>query len=421
MDRYSRSDPVRRRLRRLTRGERVEEAIAFLRQFAAERGQDPKLTSAREKEVCRELCRTGRYTHTPDELEFGARIAWRNHARCIGRLTWKSLEVNDRRNVVRAADVLSSVLYDLSNNYRDGKISSAITIFSPITDDHTPVTFESHQLFQYAGYLKDDGKIIGDRNNIEITKSAIKLGWNPPYQQGNFDLLPVIMRDSDGTRHAFNLNHELAHEVAITHAAYPGLAALGLKWYSVPCITDMILTIGGIDYPCAPFNGYYMATEIASRNLVDERRYNLMTDIGVALGLDIERGDAFWRDTTLTELNRAVIDSFRSAGVRITDHHEASAQFMEFSRQEGRAGRVPSAEWSWIVPPQAGSACPVFHLPMKNLHSVPNFYVSRHGDGAELGIDRTHFRESVWRKRWEREKKRFRDWRRRRDRLWDRA
>lgn len=32
----------------------------------------------------RRLSRSGRYAHTPTELAFGARLAWRNHGRCIG-------------------------------------------------------------------------------------------------------------------------------------------------------------------------------------------------------------------------------------------------------------------------------------------------------------------------------------------------
>ena len=49
--------------------------------------------------VLSEIERTGTYTHTLDELTFGARVAWRNAARCIGRLYWRSLRVRDRRTV----------------------------------------------------------------------------------------------------------------------------------------------------------------------------------------------------------------------------------------------------------------------------------------------------------------------------------
>jgi nitric oxide synthase oxygenase domain/subunit len=40
---------------------------------------------------------------------------------------------------------------------------------------------------------------------------------------------------------------------------------LHLKWYGVPIISNMDLKIGGITYPTAPFNGWYMVTEIAGK------------------------------------------------------------------------------------------------------------------------------------------------------------
>jgi Nitric oxide synthase, oxygenase domain len=59
----------------------------------------------RLREIRREISLTGTYRHTVDELEFGARVAWRNSSRCIGRLYWKSLKIRDRREVDTAAGV----------------------------------------------------------------------------------------------------------------------------------------------------------------------------------------------------------------------------------------------------------------------------------------------------------------------------
>ena len=52
----------------------------------------------------REIDLTGTYWHTTEELAFGARVAWRNNARCIGRLYWRSLQVRDLRDVSDAAE-----------------------------------------------------------------------------------------------------------------------------------------------------------------------------------------------------------------------------------------------------------------------------------------------------------------------------
>lgn len=49
-----------------------------------------------------------------------------------------------------------------------------------------------------------------------------------------------------------------------------------MQWYCVPAVSDMLFDIGGIEFPAAPFNGWYMGTEIATRDLCDENRYNML-------------------------------------------------------------------------------------------------------------------------------------------------
>ena len=74
-------------------------------------------------------------------------------------------------------------------------------------------------------------------------------------------------------------------EVPITHPTAPGDRALGLQWCAVPAIANFRMEIGGIDYGCLPFNGWFMGTEIA-RNLWEEKRYDRAEAIAAALGLD---------------------------------------------------------------------------------------------------------------------------------------
>ena len=62
----------------------------------------------------------------------------------------------------------------------------------------------------------------------------------------------------------------------LSHPEYRWFAGLGLRWHAVPAISNMRLEIGGIDYPAAPFNGWYMGTEIGARNLADADRYDLL-------------------------------------------------------------------------------------------------------------------------------------------------
>jgi len=410
-------DPIRQRLRRLSSGERIDEAIGFLRQFARETGVTEAAVLARISNVRRELARTGTYWHTSEELAYGARAAWRNHARCIGRLTWKSLDVRDCRGIDDPAEIAAQMFEHGRLSLNGGNIRSFISVFAPAVPARIPATIESPQLLQFAGYLWQDGSCIGDRRSIELTRRAVALGWYVP-APGPFDILPLLIRDSAGRRHLFDVPQDLHCTVSIEHPDVPEVARLGLRWYALPCVTNLVLTIGGIDYPCAPFSGHYIATEVASRDLADQERFDGLWRFAEALGLRTD--DAFWRDTALTELNRAVLCSFRRAGVRIVDHHQASTQFMEFVANEQREGRRVSADSTWIVPPQACPSMRVFHLPMQDLRLVPNFYASRHSDGDPLRLYRGNDRMGRIEQRWHRLKGQWRDWRRRRHWRWER-
>jgi nitric-oxide synthase len=372
------------RLRRLSLLDRLDEAHAFLDLHTQSSDAGKDVLRRRWSQVSRDLVRFGHYEHTPEELLFGAKLAWRNHARCIGRLYWDSLVVRDRRHISEPRAIFDDLCDHLTEAQGYGRIRSIISIYPPARPERHPAHVESPQLVQYAGYLGADGEVTGDRRSTEVTRIAQTLGWQAPPKRSRFDILPVLMRDGAGHRHLFELPKDLVREVAITHRDVPALAELGLRWYAVPVVSDMILSIGGVDYPCAPFNGFYTCTEIASRNLADRGRYDLLPDIARRLGLRPGTVDPFWRDTALTELNRAVQTSFQTAGVTMVDHHMASDQFMRFHAREGAAGRTVSADWAWIVPPQASAASEVFHLETRDLKIVPAFYRNRSGDGAGL-------------------------------------
>lgn len=50
---------------------------------------------------------------------------------------------------------------------------------------------------------------------------------------------------------------------------------MDLKWYAVPGVSNIMLNIGGIEFSAAPFNGWFMGTEIG-RDLCDVARYDLL-------------------------------------------------------------------------------------------------------------------------------------------------
>lgn len=408
IDTASRSDPLRRRLRHLTPGERAEEAAAFVELFHRENGLPSATMKARRAEVLRSLRRENWYEHTADELAFGARVAWRNSARCIGRLFWKSLEVIDCRAVTDSDEMASRLFAQMRMAHAGDRVTPIISVFPPMKGDASPTYAENAQLIQYAGYLDPSGGVIGDPQNLEFTRIARSLGWQAPEPHGPFDVLPLMLRTPGGGRLIYSLPEDLIREVPIRHPSRAGLDGLGLRWYAVPFVSDMILSIGSIDYPCAPFNGFYQGTEIASRNLVDSARYDLLAAAASAMGID--RSERLWKDETLTELNRAVLHSFDQAGVSICDHHAASEWHLTFVRTEQAAARAVAGDWAWIVPPQASAACPVFHLPMSDQSDVPNFYRSRASDGADLAVRRSTEVEGRMRGRWRRWQRRWR-WR----------
>jgi len=348
----------------------LQRATEFLTAFYREENQSGLET--RLQEVRAELAESGTYTHTYPELVFGAKTAWRNSNRCIGRLFYDTLEVLDFRHITTAADVMTCLQTHLSQATNNGNIRSVISIFRPKhpqTGDE--IRIWNGKLVRYAGYQTAEG-IVGDPDEIAFTSMCRRLGWQGG--GGRFDVLPIVIAMPGEDPVWFESQSLNPLEVPIRHPEYDWFATLGLRWYAVPVITDMVLEIGGLQYTAAPFNGWFMVTEIGSRNLGDAKRFNQLPVIAQKMGLDTSSDKTFWKDRALVELNRAVYHSFREDGVRIVDHHTASRQFMVFCEQENAAGRQVMADWMWIIPPQSSSATEVFHRNWGNDVVSPNFF-----------------------------------------------
>ncbi len=342
----------------------VAEAIAFLEQFHAEVFVDlPEPDrAARIAAVRAEIDETGTYRHTTAELTFGARVAWRNAARCIGRLYWQSLRVRDRRQVSSPAEVAAECVEHLREATRGGRIRSTLTVFAPDAPDRAGPRIHNEQLIRYAGYRHPNGSVTGDPKYVPFTDRATALGWYPPDGPGRFDVLPLMISERPGAEpELFELPQDAVLEVELRHPEYSWFAELGLRWHALPAISNMPLEIGGVRYPAAPFNGWYLATEVGARNLADTDRYDLLPEIADRLWLNTSSERTLWRDRALVELMRAVQWSFDEAGVQMSDHHTESRRFLEHLAREQDAGRRCPAEWSWIVPPMSGGLTPVFH------------------------------------------------------------
>ncbi len=304
----------------------------------------------RLRQVRAEISATGTYQHTEQELTFGARVAWRNAARCIGRLYWNSMAVRDLRHLSTSDEVAEQCVEHLRLATNGGRIRPLISVFAPDRPDQRTARLLNEQLVRYAD----------DPRSRQRTALARELGWKGGDK--DFDVLPLLTQTAPGRTPRFHeLPEEAVLEIPLTHPNQPGFAALGLRWYAVPAICDMSLEIGGVTYPTAPFNGWYLGTEIGARNLGDTDRYDLLPAVAQLFQLDTEDDRTLWKDRALVELNLAVLHSYQQAGVTMADHHTESARFLTHIERERRHGRAVAADWSWIVPPISASATPVFH------------------------------------------------------------
>ena len=222
-------------------------------------------SDSRWGEVKDEISRTGSYRQTNEELTFGARLAWRNAARCIGRLYWSGLNVRDCRHLSHPDEIATALFEHLDLAYSDGNLTPLMTVFNPGCQGQPAVRLWNSQLMRYAGYQKTEGKIVGDPAQLGLTRSIETLGWRGA--GGAFDLLPIVIEMAGHKPRYYEIPQAQRREVRIRHPQFPGIEELDLKWYAVPAVSDMALDCGGILYRCVPFNGWYMATEIGARNL----------------------------------------------------------------------------------------------------------------------------------------------------------
>ncbi len=348
------------------------EAREYFHLFHHEHGTS-QLYQQHLNEIQAEIERTGTYWQTSDELVYGARVAWRNSTRCIGRLHWKSLTVRDLRHLSTAEDIFEAIIEHLRTGTNGGKIRPVMSVFAPQMPHRPGIRIWNPQVIQYAGSRLPDGSIIGDPSNEELTTVLRQLGWKGGAGTA-FDILPLVIQMPDQRPRLFELPRDAILEVPLSHPDYAWFADFGLKWYALPIISNMRLEIGGISYSAAPFNGWYMGTEIGARNFGDEGRYNLLPVIAEAMGLNVRSNRTLWRDRAMVELNIAVLHSFASHGVTMVDHHTASQQLVVHEACENKAGRLMPADWSWIVPPLSSSATPVFHCPYQDVTFTPNLF-----------------------------------------------
>lgn len=330
----------------------MDEARSFLDSFRRE--VEPELDlEGRLAEVAEELRQHGQWHLSHAELRHGTRLAWRQSERCVGRLYWQSLELFDRRALEAPDDIAEALFEHLRFAFNGGDLRPAISVFAPGELDRCGPRLWNPQLLRYAGYRTSSGRQVGDPAQNALTTRLIELGWQPSGDA--FELLPLVIQTAEEGPRIYPLPADCRQEVMIRHPSHPWLEDLQLRWYAVPAVSDMALDLGGNLFRLAPFNGWYLDTEIAARNFSDSNRFNLLPRIAEGLGLNLRDDRSLWRDHAQLVLAEAVIHSFDLAHVRISDHHGIGHEFLEFCRSEQSLGRDPQAEWSWVVPPMSGS------------------------------------------------------------------
>lgn len=364
---YDRLKPISSR----TQASVVEAMEAWYDLLAHEHPRRATHWAKRKESNRQEIAQSGTYRHTFEELKLGAKMAWRHSIRCTGRYFWHTLDVIDTREAESEEAIFEACIHHLRHATNRGNIRSTVTIFAPETLGNPGPRIWNPQLISYAGYRQPDGTVTGDPLRADLTRRIQELGWKGP--GGRFDILPLVIQLPGKAPRLFELPQDAILEVPLSHPEWDWFASLGLRWYAVPVISNMALEIGGIRYAAAPFNGWYMGTEIGSRDLGDTDRYNSLPEIAARLGWKTNSPQSLWRDRALVELNQAVLHSFRSQGVKIIDHHTAGELHLKFEKDERDHSRPVTGLWSWLIPPLSGSSSPLWSRSYDETEYAPNF------------------------------------------------
>ncbi|HEX5404026.1 MAG TPA: nitric oxide synthase oxygenase [Pseudonocardiaceae bacterium] len=284
-------------------------------------------------EVRAAIAATGTYRHTAGELAYGARVALRDSGWSTSGVPWRQLKVRDLRGLRNAAAVAAECVAHLRHATAGGRIRPLVTVFAPDTPAAPGPRVWNDQLVRYACHSPE----LGDRRDADFTAAVRAMGWQPPRTLGRFDRLPLVVETAHEGPQLFDVPADAAADVPLHHPELPWFAELGLRWASVPVVANMTLTIGGVSYPAAPVNSVHVGTDIGTRGLADEAAYGMARLVAERLGLDTSTERTLWRDRATVECNRAVLHSFDTAGVTVTDHYAEAQHRLAWLRSRQRA------------------------------------------------------------------------------------
>lgn len=227
-----------------------EEATYFIQRFSQETGLlHGKRLEERLEEVKSSIAETGSYTQSYDELQYGCRLAWRNCGQFIMRSSYSTLTVRDCREAKTADDCFKQCVKHLKDIFDGGFESPVISVFQPREDGKSaPVRIWNRELLGYAAYRRDDGSILGDSSNLDLTALCVQFGWIPPKVKSDFDILPLLISDESRGHddpQVFAIPPEAIHEVELDHPDFDLFNKLNLRWYVQASDASMGIDIGG--------------------------------------------------------------------------------------------------------------------------------------------------------------------------------
>jgi len=194
--------------------------------------------------------------------------------------------------------------------------------------------------------------------------------WTPPEPRTHHDVLPVVFKmpgQDHPTCHQFDPKY--VDEADIFHPDFPEVAKLGHKWAAVPAINTFNMNLGGVEYGCMPFNGWFCSVEIV-RDIM-ERYEGANEKWAAAIGID-PKTHRMWKARVAHEIDVAVLHSFDKAGYTIVDPETVGEQFMTHCKREREAGRECPAQWSWIGG-LTGPTNKTWHKEMRDFRIDPQY------------------------------------------------
>lgn len=155
----------------------LSEAIDYLRLLYQEQSLPESQLQERLAEIYREYRRSLTYWQTEDELIYGAKVAWCNSTRCIGRVFWESLTVRDLGHLTTAEEIFDEIVDHIQQATNGDNIRSTISIFAPDSPGQPGIRIWNPQLIRYAGDRQPGGTIVGDPAQAELTEICQHFGW----------------------------------------------------------------------------------------------------------------------------------------------------------------------------------------------------------------------------------------------------